>query len=106
MTPAPIAVGIGNSGAPEAETEGGPVGLLSWRPSVRSSFFSVTARRRTVLSPQPAWLSPCRRRTVFWLVRSTNTAIASGFPTTAPISASGGGSGAGAQVGGGGRGHL
>jgi hypothetical protein len=30
------------------------------------SFLSVTSRPWTELSSQPAWLSPCRNRTIFW----------------------------------------
>jgi hypothetical protein len=61
--------------------------------SVWSAFLSVTSRPRTTLRTHPAWASPGRKRTIFWLVRSRKTAMASLSLTTAPISASGGRSG-------------
>src|SRR6202012_4415625 len=82
------------------EAPGEPSGRLSANVSGRLSLLKVTSRLSTPLSFQPPWLSPGRRRTIFWLARSRKTAIASPAPTTAPISASGGCS-ASAEGGGG-----
>jgi len=95
--PARAGPGIGATPAMPA----GPSWRCSARTSLRSAFLSVTSRRSTSLSTQPAWESPWRRRTNFWLVRSRKTAMASLSPTTAPISVSGGRSGSAAFWGGG-----